>query len=311
MINYLLPIFLATIVGFLTQRTGLCMVRAVQELTAKRPAFLFTILCCGFWFWFIIPFLGSDIVSLSIKRYDGTLHFLLGGLLFGLGAAINKGCSISTISKLARGHIYMLATIVGWIIGWCILASMNIPFSYEPIEMLHEPIYPIFIIILLLFLLTIWRVTSDHRPLLFGILLFGICASLLTYLVPDWSPSQLLKDISGKLFHQQHVSWPSLQRYLIIAGLVIGMSYGAKQKMGFKHYKFRLKQLVTHLCAGIIMGLGASLALGGNDSQLLIALPAFSPGGAVSVLFIIIGIATGLALRKALHRLQSQTRKPD
>ncbi|MCQ1060227.1 hypothetical protein ACQKPX_13640 [Photobacterium sp. DNB23_23_1] len=49
------------------------------------------------------------------------------------------------------------------------------------------------------------------------------------------------------------------------------------------------------------MGLGASLALGGNDSQLLIALLAFSPSGAVAILFIIKGIETGFAIRKFIN----------
>jgi uncharacterized protein len=52
----------------------------------------------------------------------------------------------------------------------------------------------------------------------------------------------------------------------------------------------------------LIMGIGASLALGGNDSQLLIALPSFSPAGAVTIFSMVIGIITGMMLRKAKQR---------
>lgn len=48
------------------------------------------------------------------------------------------------------------------------------------------------------------------------------------------------------------------------------------------------------------MGIGASLALGGNDTQLLLALPTFSPGGVVSVLGMLAGIWIGLFVREKL-----------
>ncbi|WP_082627179.1 YeeE/YedE thiosulfate transporter family protein [Colwellia sp. TT2012] len=63
--------------------------------------------------------------------------------------------------------------------------------------------------------------------------------------------------------------------------------------------RFRLalpnvKQNTLHFVAGVFMGLGASLSMGGNDSQLLLALPAFSPAGFVAVSAMLVGIAIGL-----------------
>jgi len=50
--------------------------------------------------------------------------------------------------------------------------------------------------------------------------------------------------------------------------------------------------------AGTCMGVGASLALGGNDSQLLLALPTLSPGGITSVVGMLTGIWLGLFIRE-------------
>jgi hypothetical protein len=50
--------------------------------------------------------------------------------------------------------------------------------------------------------------------------------------------------------------------------------------------------------AGACMGIGASLALGGNDSQLLLALPTLSPGGMTAILGMLIGIWSGLYIRE-------------
>ncbi|MGF1734522.1 YeeE/YedE thiosulfate transporter family protein [Photobacterium satsumensis] len=303
MVLSIVAILLAILVGYLAQRTGLCMVRGVHELIARRPAFLLAILCCGFWYWLIVPFTGKEWVPFLSTRFDGTFHFLLGGLLFGLGAALNKGCSISTISKLASGHFYMLATIFGWIAGWLLLPTLTPPISYQPLDAIHTPILPILIPLLLMLFITVIQTSTERRMLMFGVMFFGITASLLSLIEPQWSPSQLLKDISYSFYHHNSENWPALDRYFIITGLVAGMAIGSKSRLPLSDFQFRVKQLLAHLFAGTIMGLGASLALGGNDSQLLIALPAFSPSGAVAILFIIIGIATGLAIRKVYKRI--------
>ena len=48
------------------------------------------------------------------------------------------------------------------------------------------------------------------------------------------------------------------------------------------------------------MGVGASLALGGNSVQLLLAIPTLSPAGFVSVAGILLGIWSGIYLQKAV-----------
>ncbi|WP_261396789.1 YeeE/YedE thiosulfate transporter family protein [Photobacterium rosenbergii] len=306
MLQSAIEIFLAALVGWLAQRTGLCMVRGVSELLERRPSFLLAILCCGFWYWLIVPFTGQEWLPFLANRFDGTIHFILGGLLFGLGAALNKGCSISTISKLASGHFYMLATVVGWIFGWLLLPTLTPPVSYQPLENIDTPSLPALLVIAIGLLFTILKTSATQRKLLFGVIFFGITASTLTLMEPQWSPSQLLKDISYTIYHSESQNWPELERYLILLGLVVGMAFGAKSRLPIKAFEVRAKQIASHLFAGVIMGLGASLALGGNDSQLLIALPAFSPAGLVAIISIILGIAAGLATRKVYKRRKNK-----
>jgi hypothetical protein len=57
---------------------------------------------------------------------------------------------------------------------------------------------------------------------------------------------------------------------------------------------------MTHLLAGTLMGIGASLAMGGNDSQLLLALPTFSLAGILAVAGIVVGLFIGLDIRKRI-----------
>ncbi|MGF1756486.1 YeeE/YedE family protein [Photobacterium sagamiensis] len=298
MIPYAFTLLLACFVGILAQKTGLCMVRGVQEFQAKRPGFLLTILCCGFWLWLVSPISDQLFIDSAMFRHDISFPFFIGGLLFGLGAAMNKGCAISTISKLAKGHYQMIATLLGWLIGWCSLASVTINMSYATLPPITSPSITVTVMLFLLIALIFFRVPSSKRPILLGIVLFGIIASILTSLLPNWSPSQLLKDIVAASIHGESDKWPSVQRYLVIISLIFGMAISAKKRLNFREFQLRPLQLLLHLCAGIIMGIGASLALGGNDSQLLVALPAFSPAGALTIICMLVGIRTGIFIRK-------------
>jgi len=62
---------------------------------------------------------------------------LLGGLLFGLGAALNRGCSFSTLQRLADGDWRMLASLGGFLGGsflWYLLPpDMTLPIAAIPV----------------------------------------------------------------------------------------------------------------------------------------------------------------------------------
>ncbi|MGF1832909.1 YeeE/YedE thiosulfate transporter family protein [Photobacterium sanguinicancri] len=299
----IISVFLALAVGYLAQRTGLCMVRGTHELWAKRPAFLLTILLCGFWFWLILPSNMPLPDTFSHQRYSVTSAFLFGGFCFGLGASLNGGCSVSTISKLARGHYHMVATIMGWIIGWCGLSSIPLTLSYSAIPAIESPSLTVVIMLFVLISLILFVIPTERRAILIGIVFFGILASVLTLLMPEWSPSQLLKDITAASIHNQPERWPDLLRYIVIIFLIVGMALGAKKRLSLAEFTLRPMQLLKHLFAGCIMGVGASLALGGNDSQLLLALPSFSPAGAMSIAMMVVGISCGIGLKRWFNKL--------
>src|SRR5262245_44526578 len=62
-------------------------------------------------FW-LMPALGTGISGWSLTGYA-----MLGGLLFGVGAAINGGCAFSTMARLVDGEGKMLATVSGFAVG--------------------------------------------------------------------------------------------------------------------------------------------------------------------------------------------------
>jgi hypothetical protein len=95
--------------------------------------------------------------------------------------------------------------------------------------------------------------------------------------------------------------WPSFERYLLFIFLLIGMFVAAYRAKQFTLVRPTLKPGLVHLGSGDLMGIGASLSMGGNDAQLLLAIPAFSIAGWISILGIIVGLYLGLELRSRVH----------
>ena len=120
----LLPIalILVGIIGFLAQSVGLCMARGVNECRNGKPEFLLAVLLSGVLAWVAVLYSSYFKLPSHFTAYQADVWFALGGLIFGLGTAFNQGCGVSTLSKLARGDSRMIFTLLGWLIGWTILA---------------------------------------------------------------------------------------------------------------------------------------------------------------------------------------------
>ena len=108
--------------GYLAQATGLCMFKGVNEWRKGNKEHLMAILFSGVLVWVSTLFAYLIDIPFHFRIYEINTWFLCGGFFFGFGAAFNKGCGISTLSKLAKGDIKMLATIVGWLTGWTLFA---------------------------------------------------------------------------------------------------------------------------------------------------------------------------------------------
>ncbi|MEY8216123.1 MAG: YeeE/YedE thiosulfate transporter family protein [Colwellia sp.] len=298
----LLPVvlILICILGFLAQSTGLCMVRGVNEWKAGNKEFLLAILLSGILAWVATLFAHYADISLKFRTYQISGWFIFGGLIFGLGAAFNQGCGVSTLGKLARGDSNMFATIVGWLVGWTILAH------WQPqTDVIKTPL-PNNITFLLLIIgslaLIIWAFfgNKQRKVLWFSMMGIGLLAGFIFLYEPKWPPSGLLNQLSSALTGSNERDWPTLEQYLFFIALLLGMFLAAWRTNKFSFVSFNFKRWVEHLCAGTLMGLGASIAIGGNDSQLLLALPAFSPAGLGAVAGMLTGIWGGLLAREKL-----------
>jgi hypothetical protein len=297
---FLGALILIALLGYLAQTTGLCMVRGMNEWLAGNPMFMLAILLSGVWAWVAASTSLFAGYSPPFKVFEANGWFALGGLLFGLGTAFNQGCGVSTLSKLSRGHLQMAATLVGWVVGWCLLANLQPDVT---VAELAPPSLPTYGTLALLSVgISIWalRGNQPRKKLWFGMMGIGLLAGFLFLYERSWTPSGLLHDLSAAALHGDSARWPTVQRYSLLLALIGGMVLAAWRTNRFDFKSVRWTVWLIHLVAGTLMGLGASLAMGGNDSQLLLALPAFSPAGFLAVTCMLLGIVLGLKIDQRL-----------
>lgn len=292
----------ATGIGYLAQVTGLCMVRGVSELNSGRPLRLLAMLMCGFWVYAYLPFMHYLNVPTPLDRYGFHWLFVGGGLLFGFGAALNGGCAVSTVSRFSTGDMRMFFTMIGWLLGWLGWAAIGI----EPVSkslagssqgarlVLMTGIVCINYIVLLRYRAH-WRRWS-------GVMLVGVMGGALFVIQPRWSPSDFLRDVGISLLHQSSQELPTPDRILLLAAMLAGMTTAAWREKKVFIFLPHTHEVAKHSLGGILMGMGAALASGGNDAQLLIALPALSPAGFAAIVGILVGIDLGLRSVKAMNR---------
>src|SRR5262245_58643258 len=97
---------LAMILGFAAHRASVCTVRAVAEITSTRRAYMLASIGRSvLWVWvasfplfWLIPSAGMGIAGWQLSGLA-----MLGGFVFGVGAAVNGGCAYSTMARFVDG----------------------------------------------------------------------------------------------------------------------------------------------------------------------------------------------------------------
>ncbi|QDL36426.1 YeeE/YedE thiosulfate transporter family protein [Rhodoferax sediminis] len=123
----------ALLIGFAAHRASLRNVRAISEvITAGSMHLLWSPLQAMLW---TATLTGVLVLGFGMTPQPAWARTPLalawaGGLLFGVGAALNGGCSLSTLTRLADGDLGILATLGGFLVGvrtWIGLQATGLP----------------------------------------------------------------------------------------------------------------------------------------------------------------------------------------
>ena len=318
-ILYTVSLLLAALMGFAVHRASLCTVKTVAEILNARKAYMMLTQ--------IKAVLWVVAVSMPIllflpdwaaphRSYAVTLAAIGGGFLFGVGAAVNGGCAFSTLGQLANGNLWMLTTLFGFCSGVASLAIMDPMLASSqnlPSLFLRTPKPLLFAGLTLLWIMACWEIIRLWRSrqrgkswrqlfltryyrLSTAALILGSCGGVLYVLHDAWTYTNVLRQEVQSLWHLNEQ--PGTINLLFFGAMLGGMILSAWQRGSLRLRMRRIKTWPRHLVGGGLMGTGAVLIPGGNDTLVLKSLPGLSPHAIPAFAALLCGICVSLLLMR-------------
>lgn len=306
---------LVALVGFAAHRASLCTVRAVAEAMSSGTAWMLTsFLKAAAWATAVTGLLVliHPVATLVVAERVPHAVGLVGAFVFGIGATVNGGCSLSTLQRLVDGDLSMLGTLGAFVGAVFVInhhaASLGIgSVSYAPSfwQSGHELALPLLLVLWLWVLgesFRLWRTamgTGDVKRYLLAptyrlsaaAALMGIAAGLLYALQGAWSYTSFAR--TATLAWLGEVPKPSAWHALLVAAMLAGMAASSWQRRAFawsNHWHLWPRRLG----GGALMGIGGTLVPGGNDTLVLASVPALSAWALASYVAMVAGIAASL-----------------
>ena len=271
------------VVGFASQRGGICTVHAIHDLVFRRRAGrLASMIEASIW-------VGGGLVLLDSAGWlfhvplghRAGLATLAGGVLLGIGAFVNGACAFGTIGRIGAGHWAFLAMPVGFLLGAFAVANLFVPVRLVEKSVVLAAASWLMVVCMPLMAarviqhgiavrrsrLPLGRIWSPH----FATTVMGVAFLLAFVTLGSWAYTDTLVGIA-----RGHAS--GLVRHLSLAcALLAGAIVGGWSGGTFRHTPPRLAVVLRSLAGGCLMGVGASMIPGGSDSLVLVGMPLLWP----------------------------------
>lgn len=307
----------AVLLGFAAHRGSICNVKAVEEVLTTRRGYLFlsfgkTIL------WSLVVTLILLLLT-PVMRAEDTLSIsvvsLSGAFVCGVGMAINGSCAFATLSRLGEGDARMAVALAAFFTGATLALLMAdiaiVPgpvlmlTSFDAAELWVQGLLVATVLWAAWELIRLIRTRPPGATFLSGTyrlstasLFIGVTNGLLFSLYGNWTYTATLVRGARELTDVHH--GVEMIDLAFFGALLCGMSVSAWQRRSFR---FRFRPGMSWLrsgAGGLLMGFGAVLVPGGNDSLLLHGIPNLSLQAALAYLAMVLGIFAVLAAMRLI-----------
>jgi uncharacterized protein len=287
--NMALLAVLGFVLGFALNHGSICTVIATTELVAeKRSARSIALVECAVWAALVYTILET---SPTMQQGWSPLPYLVpAAMLLGIGTYVNGACVFGSVAHFGNGNIGFGFAFLGVFAVFYIESLLGLVPDQSPISA-SLPLGPALLAIALLAILALrlgvsLRSESNFQRLTLAMGAIGITFTILAVLAPRFSITTSVGSI---------VSIP-------VAGTVISvcMFGGSLVAARFREGRFMLewptiKNIVRRTLGGILMGLGALLIPGGNDTLLMIGFPMGAWQAALAYVLLVASLAALIA----------------
>lgn len=290
----------AALMGMAIQRGATCMVAAVDEvMTRRRYGRALALAEAAIWVGGLTAIAQlAGAFRMAPAGYAVTLWTLLGGLLLGLGAWVNRACVFGAVARIGSGQWAYFATPVGFFLGCLIPIGRT--------SAMHGPALPFMHAALIaagFSLLALWRLGeavrapdrlshlwAPHRATLLIAITF--VTTMLT--VGFWAYTDAIAALARAMDARLAL------RGAMVVALLAGAVAGGWIAGTVRPERIRTATVVRCLAGGALMGLGGMLVPGSNDGLIMFGLPLLRPYAWVAVATMTLAIAASIALAPRL-----------
>jgi uncharacterized protein len=303
-------IALLFLIGYSSQRSGVCMVRAVLEVVERRrahriagftlaAAIAMLVMACA-------ELLGAQPFA-TIIGAPADMNAVAGGVLFGLGALLAGHCAIGVLAALTNGELSRIAAPAGMFAAALLLgpelsqAALMLPQRAKVLSPLAGNLALAFAVGTVLALAAAryihWRIgwlapRGGWSPLV-AMSLTGAASGILFALDRQWVYTSRIADLA----YGTAVATPTTLAGL--AALIGGMTIAAIAGGTFRLRLGTARDWARATGGGLLMGMGATLVPGGNDAMLFTGVPLLLPNLLAGYAAFAATLFLGLTFRRA------------
>lgn len=317
-----IAIAVAFAVGFAFKRAGLCTYAAAEDIVQHRdPGRLLVFVGAIAWAALVVVplnWLFPRLFALS-DSHGLWLTALLGGLVMGLGAHLNRGCIFGTFVQLVSGNLTYLGTLAGISLG--VILVDQLPGLVAPAldrtsalvgpgvvaALWLTPLGLFALAILVRPALLIERLRARSKTAVAMVLVAGIGGGMLYAAVAGWDYTSVVTGATRAALDAR-VSGLTLLAASCTLAQIVGGVVAALSDGSFRLQWPRSRPLIGSILGGTLMGGAAAMVPGGNDGMLLTGIPSLAPHSIISFSFMVIAM---LALVYLLHRRPVKQTQPE